>query len=148
VIGRVGRSGTSKVIIQTDYPDDKNLNALKEGNYLRFSKYLLGEYKRLKLPPYVSIALIRTKSKDLNASMSFLRDIRSSVEASTNAQCIGPLPAPLNKIKNLYRNYLLIKDKDLIETHKTISKINAAIGKTIEDKKIQWSIDLNPSDYS
>ena len=80
--------------------------------------------------------------------MSFLRDIRSSVEASTNAQCIGPLPAPLNKIKNLYRNYLLIKDKDLIETHKTISKINAAIGKTIEDKKIQWSIDLNPSDYS
>ena len=148
VIGRVGRSGTSKVIIQTDYPDDKNLNALKEGNYLRFSKYLLGEYKRLKLPPYVSIALIRTKSKDLNASMSFLRDIRSSVEASTNAHCIGPLPAPLNKIKNLYRNYLLIKDKDLIETHKTISKINAAIGKTIEDKKIQWSIDLNPSDYS
>ena len=45
------------------------------------------------------------------------------------------LQAPLNKIKNLYRNYLLIKDKDLIETHKTISKINAAIGKTIEDKK-------------
>ena len=41
VTGRVGRSGKSKIIVQSNLLDNEYLNILSSGDYLEFSKHLL-----------------------------------------------------------------------------------------------------------
>ena len=63
VSGRAGRNNNlAKVIIQTRYPDDINLNKIKTGDYMKFASQCLSTNEQMNLPPFTTLCLLRCSS--------------------------------------------------------------------------------------
>ena len=74
VSGRAGRNNNlAKVIIQTRYPNDENLKQIKTGDYRLVSEQCLKNSKALNMPPYSTVANIKS---DLTESRKLLQIFR------------------------------------------------------------------------
>ena len=147
VTGRVGRSGKSKIIVQSNLLDNEYLNILSSGDYLDFSKYLLKEYEAADLPPFSSVAILRATSPNKNSNVNFLNKARKYIENKTNCECIGPLPDIVSKIRGNFRHSLILKAKTMPALHKNTKNL---VDEYIEKQKrlnVRWSVDFNPIDY-
>ena len=147
VTGRVGRSGKSKIIVQSNLEDNEYLDKLSSGDYLNFSRSLLKEYEASNLPPYSSVAILRASSPNKSNNINFLNKARKYLEKNTNCECIGPLPDIVTKIRGNYRHSLLLKTKTMPVLHKNTK--NLVEGHIEKQKRlnVRWSVDFNPIDY-
>ena len=147
VTGRVGRSGKSKIIVQSNLEDNEYLDKLSSGDYLNFSGSLLKEYEASNLPPYSSVAILRASSPNKSNNINFLNKARKHLEKNTNCECIGPLPDIVTKIRGNYRHSLLLKAKTMPVLHKNTK--NLVEGHIEKQKRlnVRWSVDFNPIDY-
>ena len=74
VSGRAGRNNSlAKVIIQTRYPEDINLKKIKTGDYKLIAEECLRVNKKLDMPPYSSLCILRAVSPNPKSSFDFLR---------------------------------------------------------------------------
>ena len=147
VTGRVGRSGKSKIIVQSNQVDNEYLNKLSSGDYLSFSQSLLREYEASNLPPFSSMAILRASSPKKSNNINFLNKARKYLEENTNCECIGPLPDIVSKIRGNFRHSLLLKAQTMPTLHKNTQNL---VERHIDKQKrldVRWSVDLNPIDY-
>ena len=147
VTGRVGRSGKSKIIVQSDLLDNEYLNILSNGDYLSFSKFLLEEYEAANLPPYSSVAILRASSPSINKNINFLKKAREYLEKETNCECVGPLPDIVSKIRGNFRHSLLLKTKTIPTLHKNTKSLVEGYIEKQKRLNVRWSVDMNPIDY-
>ena len=147
VTGRVGRSGKSKIIVQSNLLDNEYLNILSSGDYLEFSKHLLKEYEAANLPPFSSVAILRASSPNKTSNVNFLNKARKYLEKETNCECIGPLPDIISKVRGNFRHSLLLKAKTLPTLHKNTKNLVEGYIEKQQRLKVRWSVDFNPIDY-
>jgi Primosomal protein N'' (replication factor Y) - superfamily II helicase len=147
VTGRVGRSGKSKIIVQSNLLDNEYLNILSSGDYLEFSKHLLKEYEAANLPPFSSVAILRASSPNKTSNINFLNKARKYLEKETNCECIGPLPDIISKVRGNFRYSLLLKAKTLPTLHKNAKNLVEGYIEKQKRLKVRWSLDFNPIDY-
>ena len=73
VSGRAGRNNNlAQVIIQTRYPNDKNLKQIKTGNYQLVADQCLKTNKALGIPPYSNVSILRATSPNPQSCIQFL----------------------------------------------------------------------------
>ena len=73
VSGRAGRNNNlAQVIIQTRYPNDKNLKQIKTGNYQLVAEQCLKTNKALGMPPYSTVSILRATSPNPQSCIQFL----------------------------------------------------------------------------
>lgn len=116
VAGRAGRGDTpGLVIVQTYTPYHFALQAAMNQDFTAFYNEEMPSRKMLDFPPASHMLLIHFRSKVED-------DARLAAEAFTTeltplldqkVQVIGPMPAPLSRIKTLYRFQLLLRGGDI-----------------------------------
>lgn len=145
VAGRSGRhTKNGEVLIQTYNPEYQSLLFAKNQDYVGFADQELENRKSLSYPPYGRIALLRIQSNDLNKLHEVSRQIEYLAESFNkwkNLQVLGPAPAPIFKLKNKYRHFVLLKSNDsrlIREFYKAID------GKLKAVRGVQTLIDIDP----
>ena len=149
VSGRVGRKeNNGKVIIQTRYPEDKNLLELKSGDYLNFALNNLKQKKELCHPPYSAIALLRTTSPLAKNNINFLNQASNSIKLKSDMTIIGPIPSIIAKSRGNFRHHSIIQASSKIDLNKLIKNIIVLAGSWKETKKVKWYFDIDPIDFN
>ena len=149
VSGRVGRKNAKgKVLIQTRYPEDKNLRKLRNGDYLDFALNNLKQKKELHHPPFSAVCIVRSTSPLAKHNVNFLEKIALSVGKDMSISAIGPIPSIISKTRGNYRHHLMLQASSKVTLNRLLKKITAATVLWKETKKVKWFFDLDPIDYN
>jgi len=144
--GRAGREGNvSTIFFQTYTPDDETLlNISKNDPYLFLEKELLLR-KEKKLPPFYRLISLIISGKSENVTMKFALNLKAKLPKIHSVNILGPVFAPITKLKKKYRCRILIRyPKNLfIQKHlsQTLNKIKSISG-------IKLEVDVDPINFS
>ena len=145
VSGRAGRNNNlAKVIIQTRYPEDVNLKKIKTGDYKLIAEECLRVNKKLDMPPYSSLCILRAVSPNPKSSFDFLRRASKFLDNKKDISSTGPLPSIPFKIKGNTRNHLIIKSSARVYLNKILKNLTKEVESWPERKKVKWSFDIDP----
>ncbi|MEJ2636819.1 MAG: primosomal protein N' [Calditrichia bacterium] len=150
--GRAGRGASSgEVVVQTFDPSHYIFQYLLTHDYLNFFIKEIESRKSLKYPPFSRIMLIRVEGKNLSEVQKYSEVVRNFLRKANEQQLfsiLGPSPAPIARIQNIYRYYLLVKQDK--EKDASMSMLRYLVKKGLyqnpEVKKwpVKLSIDVDP----
>lgn len=149
VAGRTGRAEKpGHVVLQTAHPEHPLLKMILEEGYLNFANALLTERKATNLPPYSYQALIRAEAKQPQLALDFLTRIKKSIETNTSKtfKILGPIPAPMERRQRQHRAQLLLQAPKRSSLQTLLSKLIEKMNEDPNQKKIRWSLDVDPID--
>lgn len=147
VSGRAGReSKPGKVLVQTHYPEHPILQDLVNNGYAHFAKQALVERKQAWLPPFGFQALFRADANYPSYPEKFLHVIaQGNIEGCEFA---GPIPAAMEKKAGKYRFHLIVQAKSRKSLHLGVQQLIQQIQQNEWQKKVRWSVDIDPIDMS
>ena len=144
--GRAGRfSSKSLIIYQTLTPQDAILNELIKDKSEKLLENELLLRQKNKLPPFIRLIAIIITSKDRNLSTQGAREIKVKLNKIKDLEVLGPVDAPLLKIKKNFRSRLLIKFNNRLLMQKKIAK---ALNKLKISSKIKLTVDVDPINFA
>jgi primosomal protein N' (replication factor Y) len=149
VAGRAGRlDGKATVLVQSRYVNDQNLLQLKSGNYLNFSKSLMGQRQATNQPPYSFEATIRASSPKAQTNIEMLAYAKQFIDAS-KCLLIGPIPAMQAKVRGSYHHHLVIQANTRTSLNKLLVHLSDSLTKDKNNisKKVRWSINVDPLEF-
>jgi primosomal protein N' (replication factor Y) len=113
VAGRAGRGGSdAEVVVQTFSPDHYVFKFLREHDYTGFMKEELAVRRELRYPPFSRIVLASFSAarKDvLDAAVTAWTEEIRRMSAKWGVDILGPAAPPVERVKNRYREHVLIK---------------------------------------
>lgn len=148
VCGRAGRGSVAgRAVIQTYQPFNATINFSKKHDYTAFYENEIIQRRRMNYPPFCDIICIMTVGEDEEKVAEKINDIAKNFadfarENKVISDIIGPIPAPIAKIKNNFRYRLLAKCKDADTVMDFLRKIYEEHEKG--KQSIKLSIDINP----
>lgn len=147
VAGRAGReSKPGKVLVQTNFPEHPLLQDLVNNGYPHFAKYALTERKQALLPPFSYQALFRAEANYPSYPEKFLSALTEFT--FDGCQFAGPVPAAMEKKAGKYRYHLIVQAKSRKQLHFAIYQLINAISQNEWQKKVRWTVDVDPLDLS
>lgn len=146
VSGRSGRSNKNgKVIIQTFNKDHYAISYTKTHDYIGFYNYEMQIRKKLKYPPYFYICYLRISSKDYDTASIEANKIKKSLERNLKSTIIlGPSPANIFKMNNIYRYGIILKYKKEDNLYKILNMLYEHYR---TNNKVTIDIDFNPNHF-
>ena len=144
--GRAGRfSKKSTIIYQTITPLNETLKDVLENNPEKFLSNELKVRKNNNLPPFSRlIALIISASSSQN-SFKAAQEIKKKLSVLVELDVLGPVDAPIFRVKKKFRTRLLLRSKNS-------NLIQKKVGKIIENltisKKIKLTVDVDPINFA
>lgn len=146
VAGRAGRGETpGKVIIQTHQPDHYAITSAKQHDYHSFAEKELQLRGALQFPPFSRLINLRFSGKNevqvKTAATDIGRQCRHIAE-KLDIDVLGPVAAPLSKIRDKYRRQLLLKSADGASLHILCDTLQA--GQAALPTAVRMSIDVDP----
>lgn len=99
-------------MIQTYYPEHYALRHAREQDYEGFYNEEIKFRERLAYPPFVVLASILIKHRDLAYASRYANILRRSLDAANTARhvrVLGPAPASISRLKNEYRLQIILK---------------------------------------
>ena len=146
VAGRSGRSAKAgNVIIQSFNPDHYAITFAKNHDYRGFYNKEMQIRRQLKYPPYYYICYLKISSKDYNEASKEANKIKRSLEKNLKQDIIlGPSPANIFKINNIYRYGIIIKYKNDLDLYNILNKL---VEHYRSNNKVVLDIDFNPNHF-
>ena len=146
VSGRSGRSDkTGQVIIQTFNKDHYAILYAKNHDYVGFYKKEMTIRHTLKYSPYYYICYLKISSKDYDLASKEANKIKKSLERNLDKEIIlGPSPANVFKVNNIYRFGIIIKYKKDDKLYQILIKL---IEHYRSNNKVAIDIDFNPNHF-
>ena len=144
--GRAGREGnTSTIYFQTYTPDDEVLLNISKNDPHAFLQKELLLRKEKKLPPFYRLISLIISGKNEPLIMKFAISIKSKLPQINEVNVLGPVLAPITKLKKKYRCRILIRYPKNLFIQKYLSqslnKIKIASG-------IKLEVDVDPINFS
>jgi primosomal protein N' (replication factor Y) (superfamily II helicase) len=149
VAGRAGRGEKpGRVLLQTHYPDHPLLLTLIQKGYREFALELLEQRRDAAMPPYGNLLLIRAEAGQPALGEQFLQQLRRQFETGgqNQGQCIGPLPAPMQRRQGRFRWQLLVRTAHRGDNQDCAGQLVALAEAQPTAKRVRWSIDVDPQD--
>ena len=144
--GRAGRTGKpATVYFQTYDLNSEIINQMtNEDPYIFLDKEL--ELRKINnLPPFVRfISLILTSSNEIKLEKESL-DLREFLLSKINEKVLGPVEAPVYKIKKKFRQRLLIRAKKTSKIQKNLKEI---LKKYNLPSEIKLTVDVDPISFN
>ena len=113
VSGRAGRADVpGRVIIQTYNPEHYSVSFAKEGDYNSFYEHEIRVRKTLGYPPFGDIFMALMSCPDEKRLINTQNELARLMKAYNRKgffEILGPAPAMVSKINNMYRWKILIK---------------------------------------
>ena len=144
--GRAGREGKkSAVYFQTYTPDDEVLINISKNDPDEFLHKELLLRKEKKLPPFYRLISLIISGNNEDLIMNFAAKVKLNIPKMNQVNILGPVLAPITKLKKKYRCRILIKcPKNLF--------IQKHLGRWLNEIKIQHGIklevDVDPINFS
>ncbi|MBA1338612.1 MAG: primosomal protein N' (replication factor Y) (superfamily II helicase) [Pelagibacterales bacterium] len=144
--GRAGREGNlSTIYFQTYTPDDEVLINISKNNPYIFLKNELLLRKEKKLPPFYRLISLIISGQSEQLILKFGINIKSKLPKIKEVNVLGPVLAPITKLKRKYRCRILIRypKKLFIQKYlsQTLNKIKVLPG-------IKLEVDVDPINFS
>jgi primosomal protein N' (replication factor Y) (superfamily II helicase) len=146
VAGRSGRGDRpGEVVIQTYFPDHYTfqlaITQRFEDFYARESRYRRAMF----YPPFTALAGIMVADRDAIRAANTAREVGEFLDSvrPDTIRILGPAPAPLERIKRVHRQQLLIKSSSRSTLHQLLSRLQ----QYISERKIgptRVVIDVDP----
>ena len=144
--GRAGRDGKpAKVYFQTYNLKPNLINQITNKDPFIFLDNELNLRKKNNLPPFerfISLILTSKNEKKLEKESHLLKEILAS---KLNGKVLGPINAPIYRVRNNFRNRLLIRSKKSFKIQNSLSKI-------LENYKlptgIKLTVDVDPITFN
>ena len=144
--GRAGRfSKKSLIIYQTIAPTDETLKDVLANDPEKFLMNELETRRKNKLPPFsrlISIIILSNSDKD---SFRGAQEIKKKLLQIKDIEVLGPVDAPIFKIKKKFRTRLLIRAgiENLIQ-----KKVLEVLENLKISKKIKLMVDVDPINFT
>jgi primosomal protein N' (replication factor Y) len=144
--GRAGRTGdASTVYFQTYSPDDEVLlNISKNDPHVFLQKELLLR-KEKKLPPFYRLISLIISGKNESLIMKFAINIKSKLPKINEVSILGPVLAPITKLRKKYRCRILIRYPKNLFIQKYLSRL---LNKIKIKSEIKLEVDVDPINFS
>ncbi len=142
--GRAGRGDLpGKAYIQTYEPDHFVFDYVRNHDCIGFYEKEINQRKELSYPPFSKLIRIifgfRTKEK-AKKIISNISTVIKRMEHN-NIEILGPAPAPIEKIRNLWRWHLILKGRNAKTLRMTAREI---VFKIDHLKDVKVDIDVDP----
>jgi primosomal protein N' (replication factor Y) len=148
VAGRAGRAGSqAEVIIQTFTPDHYVFRHLSAHDFGGFMREELEVRRQLRYPPFSRIVLASCSAPSRETLHRVIERWAGEVRrryAGPALEVLGPVPPPLERLKNRYREHVMIKGKlssaqkdDILGLYRTIAEDERG-GSAVE---LRWDVD-------
>ena len=152
VAGRAGRGEKKgKVVIQTYTPNSLSLQYAIENNYNDLYNEEIKVRKIMNYPPFSTIFLINSISKDERKLKEFMNEVgeslRKLLDSRENIQILGPVPCIITKLKDNYRWQIIIKGNLDNKLKLKIKDILYELNKSVYNE-IRISMDINPNNMT
>jgi primosomal protein N' (replication factor Y) len=153
VAGRAGRgTARGRVILQTFNPDHFSIVTARGQDFAAFYRQEIGFRKNLGYPPYARLAQILITGKDKGRTARYAKDLGTlSRKAqsgnrlfSKNVQILGPVAAPLARIKQQYRWQILLKGKTVEALHGLVTTLSAKMESKLPRRDVRVVFDIDP----
>lgn len=150
VAGRAGRADKAgRVLVQTHYPDHAFIVDLVRTGYHDFARKLLDERRVTGAPPFAHFALLRADARTMADAEQVLLAIREAIAAQKHAvQILGPFPAPLSRRAGLFRAQLLLNAPLRAPLHRAVQAAVNFAEQLPAARRLKWSVDIDPLDFS
>lgn len=151
--GRAGRgTGPGRVMIQTWQPDHYALRAAAKHDFLSFYRQEEEFRRELDYPPCCQLVLLRFDGPNAvrigraaDEAAGYLRMVFTAVPESDRSLVLGPVPAPLAKIKNRFRHHVLIKADPLDAARTVLERELEALEGIVKKANGHLGIDVDPA---
>jgi len=113
VAGRAGRRGglEGEVVVQTAHPNHPAIQAAFAKDFMMMYNEELRNRQELKYPPFSRFNLLEFRSENLREAEDHARKFRALLPTAHPAlDILGPSPALISKLRNLYRFQIVIKN--------------------------------------
>ncbi len=153
VAGRTGRGESpGRVIIQTFNPSHYTITAAKDHDYQRFFSLETGLRRQLNYPPFSSLAILRflgnskTKTKKIAQHMGVrIGNISGKVKkGKKDIEVLGPVEAPMAKLKGKYRQQILIKSRSSKALNLLLKEVEKGSVRVLSSSGVRLIIDVDP----
>lgn len=114
VAGRAGRGeNPGHVLIQTKNPEHPAISLALAHDVPGFVRYGLGDRQSLGYPPFSRLAMVRVAALDERKARACVEELArvARKHADPQVELLGPSPAPIARLRNLYRFRLLVRSK-------------------------------------
>lgn len=149
VAGRAGRARKAgKVVLQTHHPEHDLIQDLLNNGYQDFAITALAERQLNELPPFGYMALFRAEAVNRQQVLTALQEVASLMPEVTGAQLLGPMPALMERKAGRYRYQLLLHCQSRKLRHQLLHFLLAKISPLGSWRKIRWSLDVDPQDFT
>ncbi|MDP6685863.1 MAG: primosomal protein N', partial [Candidatus Omnitrophota bacterium] len=146
VAGRAGRSDLGgRVIIQTYTPQHYAIQAAKNHDYNSFYAKEISFRKELNLPPFCHMVSLTFRGRKEEDVLNFTGSLRKNIEKkykSDRVEILGPAPAPISRMKGLYRWNLFLKAERVEDIIAILKKV---IGNRRREKGVLITVDVEPN---
>ncbi|PID75358.1 MAG: primosomal protein N' [Deltaproteobacteria bacterium] len=149
VTGRAGRGQLpGDVLIQTLRPDHYAIELARKHKYLEFFEHEMEIRAQPAFPPFVRLILLRVKGRVEQKVQESAANVaracrRYTDELPLKVGVLGPAPAPLERVRDLYRWQVLLKGTASEELHLLASKMRDDTQKNILNS-CTMEIDVDP----
>ncbi len=145
VSGRAGREERiGEVLLQTFNPDHAIMRALKDHNREQFYEYEIHERQLHDMPPFGRLAAIILSGLNENHVQEIARKLGKMAPNVPGVRVLGPVPAPIARVRSRYRWRFLIKVEKSV-------KIQPLLKEWLEHasvpKSIRVSVDIDPQSF-
>jgi len=153
VAGRAGRADRpGEVWLQTLFPDHPLLRVLLSQGYGAFAELALDERRQAGWPPWSSLALVRAEAAERPPVFAFLEEAAAIGRglarhgAPAALKVLGPAPAPMERRAGRYRGQLLLQATARRDLQRFLPEFRAAIAALPAQRRVRWSLDVDPSE--
>ena len=144
--GRAGREGrSSTVYFQTYTPEDEILLNISKNDPHAFLQRELLLRKEKRLPPFYRLISLIISGKNESLIMKFAVNIKSKLPKIKEVNVLGPVLAPITKIRKKYRCRILIRYPKNLFIQKYLSQI---LNKIKITPGIKLEVDVDPINFS
>ncbi len=146
LIGRAGRTGkAATVYFQTYNYDTTLINEITNKNPDVFLDRELEIRKKNKLPPYERFISLILTGKNEHTLEKNAFDFKIFLEGKLNAKILGPINAPIFRIKRKFRVRLLIRGTKSLKLQNSISEL---ISRYKFSNGIKLTVDVDPINFN
>jgi primosomal protein N' (replication factor Y) len=152
VAGRAGRGEhPGRVVVQTYNPSHYAISTARAYDYGAFFREEKGLRSQLGYPPFSHLARLQIQGPEREAAERIARrlgrgmeEIRREGDPGVGLQVLGPVEAPIARIKGKHRWQILVKGARVEGLHRFLHRVEALSSKLTRGSGVKVVIDVDP----
>jgi primosomal protein N' (replication factor Y) (superfamily II helicase) len=153
VAGRAGRGEKKgRVVVQTFFPEHYAITAARNYDYPGFFEQEKELRQQLQYPPFSFLACLRLQGNQEGGTSGMTRQLAEEMarvigrwpKRGREIQILGPVEAPLAKLRGKYRWQIFVKSGNSALLHHFLRHVTAIGGKLLRGKGVDLIVDIDP----